>query len=94
MVQIFTGQTEHCALGKQIYAQSLFHTKLLLLQFPAITVLVLTIEPFVGIGAIPGFNAQQRTNKTLTTDPFDNTCGVGEVSPEVEAREVTGGMCL
>ena len=38
--QSFVGQVEYCALGKQIYAQSLFLTNLLLLlQFPAITVL-------------------------------------------------------
>jgi hypothetical protein len=28
----------------------------------------------VGTGADPGFNAPERTNKTLTTDPFGNTC--------------------
>jgi hypothetical protein len=44
---------------------------------------------FVGTGADPGFNAQQCTNKTLTTIPFGNTCGAGEVSPEVEAGGVT-----
>ena len=29
---------------------------------------------------------QQRTNKTLNTDPFGNTCEADEVSLEVEAR--------
>jgi hypothetical protein len=42
-------------------------------------------ERIVGTGADPGFNAQQRTKKTLTTDPFGNTCEADEVSPEVEA---------
>jgi hypothetical protein len=27
----------------------------------------------VGIGADPGFNAQENNNKSLTTDPFGNT---------------------
>jgi hypothetical protein len=31
---------------------------------------------------------QQRTNKTLTTSPFRNTCKADEVSPEVEAGVV------
>jgi hypothetical protein len=31
---------------------------------------------------------QQRTNKTLTTGPFGNTCKADEVSPEVEAGVV------
>jgi hypothetical protein len=33
---------------------------------------------------------QYRTKKTLTTDPFDNTCETDEVSPEVEAGVVAG----
>jgi hypothetical protein len=37
---------------------------------------------------------QQRTNKTLTTGPFGNTCEVDEVSPEVEAEVVAGLRCL
>ena len=41
-----------------------------------------------GIGEDPGFNAQERTNKSLTTGPFGNTCEVDEVSHEVEARVV------
>jgi hypothetical protein len=36
-------------------------------------------------GHTQGSTLQQRTNKTLTTDPFDNTCEANEVSPEVEA---------
>jgi hypothetical protein len=48
------------------------------------------MEPFVGIGADPGFNAQEHTNKTLTTSPFSNTCEADEVSPEVEAGVVEG----
>jgi hypothetical protein len=31
---------------------------------------------------------QHRTKKTLTTDPFGNTCEADEVSPEVEAGGV------
>jgi hypothetical protein len=42
----------------------------------------------VGMGADPGFNAQERTNKALTTDPFNNICEVDEVSPEVEVGVV------
>jgi hypothetical protein len=49
---------------------------------------------FVGTGADPGFNAQERTNKTLTTGPFGNTCEADEVSPEVEAGVVAGLKCL
>jgi hypothetical protein len=71
--QSFTGQTEHYALGQHIYTHNLFHIKLLLLQFPAIIVLVLEMEPVVGTGEYMGFNAQERTNKTLTTGPFGNT---------------------
>ena len=37
---------------------------------------------------------QQRTNKTLTTDPFGNTYEADEVSPEVEAGRVVGLGCL
>jgi hypothetical protein len=52
------------------------------------------MEPFVGTGADPGFNAQECNNKTLTIDPFDNTCEADEVSPEVEAWVVAGLRCL
>jgi hypothetical protein len=54
----------------------------------------LAIEPFVGTGADPGFNAQERTNKALTTGPFSNTCEVDEVSPKVEVGVVVGFRCL
>jgi hypothetical protein len=37
---------------------------------------------------------QQCTKKTLTTDPFDNTCEVDEVSLEVAAGGVVGLKCL
>jgi hypothetical protein len=47
-----------------------------------------TTEPFVGTREDPGFNAQERTKKTLTTGPFDNTCEADEVSHEVEAGVV------
>jgi hypothetical protein len=48
----------------------------------------------VGTGADPGFNAQEHTNKALTTDPFGNTCEADEVSPEVEAGVVARLRCL
>jgi hypothetical protein len=71
-----------------------FCTMFLFPQFPAITVSVPTTEPFVGIGADLAFNAQEHTNKTLTTRPFSNTYEVDEVSPEVEAGVVSGLKCL
>jgi hypothetical protein len=37
---------------------------------------------------------QQRTQKTLTTDPFGNTCEEDQVSPKVEAGGVPGLRCL
>jgi len=52
------------------------------------------MEPFVGTGADPGFNAQECTNKTLTTGPFSNTCEEDEVSLEVEAGVVARHRCL
>jgi hypothetical protein len=45
-------------------------------------------------GKTQGSTLQQRTNKTLTTDPFGNTCEADEVSPEVEAGVVAGLKCL
>jgi hypothetical protein len=48
----------------------------------------------VGIGADPGFNAKERTNKALSTGPFGNTYEADEVSPEVEAGVVAGLKCL
>jgi hypothetical protein len=51
-------------------------------------------KTIVGIGAYPGFNAQEHTNKSLTTDPFGNTCEVDEVSPEVEVGVVARLRCL
>jgi hypothetical protein len=41
-----------------------------------------------------GSMLQQRTNKTLTTDPFGNTCEEDEVSPKVEEGVVAGLRCL
>jgi hypothetical protein len=52
------------------------------------------MEPFLGIGENPRFNAKERTKKTLTTGPFGNTCEADEVSPEVEAGVVVGLQCL
>jgi hypothetical protein len=43
------------------------------------------MEPFVGTGVDPGFNASTMHQKTLTTGPFGNTCEADEVSPKVEA---------
>jgi hypothetical protein len=45
-------------------------------------------------GKTQGSTLQQRTNKTLTTGPFGNTCEADEVSPEVEAGVVAGLQCL
>jgi hypothetical protein len=39
-------------------------------------------------GQTQGSTLQERTNKTLTTGPFGNTCEADEVSPEVEAGVV------
>jgi hypothetical protein len=47
-------------------------------------------EIFVGTRVDPGFNAQKCTNKTLTTNPFGNTCEADEDSPKVEAGVVAG----
>jgi hypothetical protein len=52
------------------------------------------MEPFLGTRADPGFNAQECTNKALTTSPFGNTCEADEVSPEVEEGVVVGLKCL
>jgi hypothetical protein len=52
------------------------------------------MEPFVGIGADPGFNTQERTKKALTIVPFNNTCEVDEVSPKVEVGVVARLRCL
>jgi hypothetical protein len=49
---------------------------------------------YVGTGADPGFNAQEHTNKALTTGPFDKTCEENEVSPKVEAGVVARLKCL
>jgi hypothetical protein len=45
-------------------------------------------------GQTQGSTLQQRTNKTLTTGPFGNTCEADEVSPEVEAGVVARLRCL
>jgi hypothetical protein len=52
------------------------------------------MEPFVGIGKTQGSTLQQHTKKTLTIDPFGNTCEADEVSPEVEAGVVVELKCL
>jgi hypothetical protein len=53
-----------------------------------------SLPPIVGTGTDPRFNAQEDTKKTPTTSPFDNTCKVDEVSPEVEVGVVAGLRCL
>jgi hypothetical protein len=45
-------------------------------------------------GQTQGSTLQERTRKTLTTSPFDNTCEADEVSPEVEAWVVVRIRCL
>ena len=40
--------------------------------------------------ADPGFNAIERTNKALSSDPFNNTSEADEVSLEVEVGVVVG----
>jgi hypothetical protein len=45
-------------------------------------------------GHTQGSTLQQHTNKTLTIDPFGNTCEADEVSPEVEVGGVVGLKCL
>ena len=42
-------------------------------------------EELLAQGQTQGSMLQQRTNKTLTTDPFGNTYKAGEVSPKVES---------
>ena len=51
-------------------------------------------KPFVGTRADPGFNAQERTNKSLTIGPFGNTCEANEVSPEVQVGVVARLKCI
>ena len=48
----------------------------------------------VGTGEDPGFKAKECTKKSLTTDPFGNTCEADDVSPEVEAGVVSRLRCL
>jgi hypothetical protein len=74
---------------KLSFAQSFFFLSSHQSQFQ-----VLTIEPFVGTRVDAGFNSQERTKKSLTTDPFDNTCEADEVSPKVEAGVVARLRCL
>jgi hypothetical protein len=45
-------------------------------------------------GQTQGSTLQQRTNKTLATDPFKNTCKGEEVSPKVEAGGVVEIKCI
>jgi hypothetical protein len=52
------------------------------------------MEPFVGTGADPGFNASTMHQQNPNYRPFGNTCEADEVSPEVEAGGVVGLKCL
>jgi hypothetical protein len=45
-------------------------------------------------GQTQGSTLQERTNKTLTIDPFGNTYEGDEVSPKVEARMFARLKCL
>ena len=45
-------------------------------------------------GQTQGSTIEQSTNKTLTTDPYGNTCEADEVSPEAAKRGVAGQRCL
>ena len=45
-------------------------------------------------GQTQGSTLQQRTNKTLNTGPFGNTCEADEVSLQVEAGVVAGLRCM
>jgi hypothetical protein len=71
------------------FAQSFFFLSSQQSQFQ-----VLTTKPFVGTGENPGFNAQEHTNKALTTSPFGNTCEADEVSLKVEVAVVAQLRCL
>jgi hypothetical protein len=55
---------------------------------------ILYVYMLLAQGQTQGSTLQQRTNKTLTTGPFGNTCEADEVSPEVEAGVVAGLQCL
>jgi hypothetical protein len=45
-------------------------------------------------GQTQGSTLQQRTNKTLTTEPLSDTYEANEVSPEVEAGVIVRLRCL
>jgi hypothetical protein len=71
------------------------HKAFSFLQFPTITVSGLGNGTICWHrGRTQGSTLQQRTNKTLTTDPFGNTCEADEVSPDVEAWGIAGIKCL
>jgi hypothetical protein len=55
---------------------------------------IIPLGELLAQGQTQGSTLQQRTNKTLTTGPFGNTCEADEVSPEVEAGVVAGLRCL
>jgi hypothetical protein len=80
---------------RKLYVRQTFHHTLLakLLQVAVVEV-TKYFMPLLAQGQTLGFNAQERTNKTLTTGPFGNTCEADEVSPEVEAGVVSGLKCL
>jgi hypothetical protein len=71
------------------------HRALSFLQFPAITVSGPGNRTICWQqGQTQGSTLQHRTNKTLTTVPFGNTCEADEVSPEVEVGMVARLKCL
>jgi hypothetical protein len=81
LAQSFASQLEYCALQQQIYAQSfLFSSVPNNHSFRS-----RQRNHLLAQGQTQGSTLQQRTNKTLTTGPFGNTCEADEVSPEVEA---------
>jgi hypothetical protein len=72
-----------------LFGETITHTSF----FKTLNVTMIILG-FFGTGENPGFNAQERTNKTLTIGPFGNTCEADEVSPKVEAGVVARLRCL
>jgi hypothetical protein len=78
--------------GAQIsHVLELVHGHLSNIEIPSVTNV---LRDMLAQGQTQGSTLQQRTNKTLTTGPFGNTCEADEVSPEVEAGVVAGLRCL
>jgi hypothetical protein len=81
LAQSFAIQVEYYALQQQIYAQSFIFSSVPNNH----SFMSRQQNHLLAQGQTQGSMLQQRTNKTLTTDPFGNTCEADEVSPEVEA---------